>query len=191
MLASVDLAELDTLQHEERWDAISVVLRVAALGLERAGVDFLLMCTTTYHRVAEQVQAAVSIPLLHLADVVAEACTEARLDTVAFLGTGFAMERHFFTNRLSRQALVVHVPDRRHHAMIDSVIYDELVGGKVLDDSRRKILAVIDELWDAGSCGVILGCTELEQLVRQADCEIPVFGRTTLHVEAALARALA
>ncbi|WP_372727802.1 aspartate/glutamate racemase family protein [Nocardioides sp.] len=191
VMASVNFAEVTALQEQERWDDVAEILAGAARGVESAGADFLMLCTTTFHRVAEQVEAAVDIPLLHLADVVAQACTEQRLSSVAFLGTTFAMSRSFFTDRIAGHGLEVLVPDERHHEMINRVIYDELVHGKVLDTSRRAIVELIEELWDAGAGGVILGCTELELLVHQADSELPVFPATQLHVSAALDRALA
>ncbi|WP_341924809.1 aspartate/glutamate racemase family protein [Nocardioides psychrotolerans] len=187
---SVDFAEVTALQEQERWDDVAAILVAAAQGLERAGADFLLLCTTTFHRVADQVEAAVAIPVLHLADVVAEAVKAQGLDSVGFIGTTFAMSRSFFTDRLASHGLTVHVPDERHHAAINRVIYDELVHGKVLDASRRTVVGLIEELWDAGAGGLILGCTELELLVHQADSELPVFPGTTLHVAAALDRAL-
>jgi aspartate racemase len=190
VMTSVDFAEVTSLQEQERWDDVAETLASAAQGVERAGADFLMLCTTTFHRVAEQVEAAVDIPLLHLADVVAEACKSQRLDTVALIGTSFAMSRSFFTDRIASHGLEVHVPDARHHDAINRIIYDELVHGKVLDSSRRTIVGMIEELWDAGAGGLILGCTELELLVHQADSELPVFPCTTLHVEAALDRAL-
>jgi aspartate racemase len=191
VMTSVDFAQVDALQEEERWDEVAEILAAAARGVESAGADFLMLCTTTFHRVAEQVADAVDIPLLHLADVVADACRAERLESVGFLGTTFAMSRSFFTDRIASHGLTVHVPDVRHHDTVNGVIYDELVHGKVLDSSRRAIVSLIDELWDAGAGGVILGCTELELLVRQADADIPVFPCTTLHVAAALDRALA
>jgi aspartate racemase len=191
VMTSVDFAEVTALQEEERWDDVARILAEAAQGVERAGADFLMLCTTTFHRVAEQVEAAVDIPLLHLADVVAEACKAQRLETVALIGTTFAMSRTFFTDRIASHGLEVHVPDARHHDTVNRIIYDELVHGKVLDSSRRTIVGLIEELWDGGAGGLILGCTELELLVHQADSELPVFPCTTLHVEAALERALA
>ncbi len=190
VMASVDFAEVTALQEEERWDEVATILATAAQGVERGGADFLMLCTTTFHRVAEQVEAAVDIPLLHLADVVAQACHEQRLETVGFIETTFAMSRTFFTDRIAGHGLEVHVPDVRHHEAVNRVIYDELVHGKVLDTSRRTIVGLIDELWDAGAGGLILGCTELELLVHQPDSELPLFPCTTLHVEAALDRAL-
>lgn len=190
-MVSVDFAEVTALQAEERWDDVAEILIRAARGVEAAGADFLLLCTTTFHRVADQVAEAVGIPLVHLADVVADACKEQGLTEVGFLGTTFAMSRSFFTDRIASHGLTVHVPAEQHHETVNRVIYDELVHGKVLDSSRRAMVSLIDELWDAGAGGVILGCTELELLVRQADADIPVFPCTTLHVAAALDRALA
>jgi aspartate racemase len=190
VMASVDFAEVTALQEQERWDDVAEILSAAARGVEAGGADFLLLCTTTFHRVADQVADAVDIPVLHLADVVAEACKAQGLDSVGFLGTTFAMSRSFFTDRIASHGLSVVVPDARHHETLNRVIYDELVHGKVLDSSRRTAVGLIDELWDAGAGGVILGCTELELLVKQADADIPVFPATALHVAAALDRAL-
>jgi aspartate racemase len=191
VMSSVNFAEVTELEEAERWDEVAAILAGAAQGVERAGADFLMLCTTTFHRVAEQVEAAVDIPLLHLGDVVAEACKAQGVESVAFIGTTFAMSRSFFRDRIASHGLQVLVPDERHHETVNTVIYDELVHGKVLDSSRRTVVGLIDELWDAGAGGVILGCTELELLVHQPDSEIPVFPCTTLHVEAALDRALA
>ncbi|WP_418057923.1 aspartate/glutamate racemase family protein [Pimelobacter simplex] len=190
-MTSVDFAEVTALQEEEDWDGVAAILSDAAISVERAGADFLMLCTTTFHRVAEQVQDAVGIPLLHLGDVVAEACKAEGVETVALLGTQFAMSRTFFTDRIASHGLGVLVPDEARHDELNRIIYDELVHGKVLDDSRRAVVGMISELWDAGAGGVILGCSELELLVRQADSEIPVFPCTSLHVATALDRALA
>lgn len=191
VMASVDFDEVNALQEAERWDDVAEILATAARGVEAAGADVILLCTTTFHRVAEQVEAAVGVPLLHLADVVASACLDHRVDTVALIGTSFAMERTFFTDRIAGHGLEVVVPDERHHAELNRIIYDELVHGRVEDSSRRYVVGLVDEVWDRGAGGIILGCTELELLVSQADLELPVFPCTTLHVQAALDRALA
>ena len=190
VLSSVEFSELTALQNEERWDEVADILAKAAQGVEAAGADFLLLCTTTFHRVADQVEAAIDVPLLHLGDVVANQIKLQGLSNVALIGTSFAMTRRFFVDRLASHDLKVLVPEERHHAEINRIIYEELVHGKVRDSSRRFVVSLVDELWDAGAQGVILGCTELELLVKQADSEIPVFPCTTLHVEAALDRAL-
>jgi aspartate racemase len=191
VMSSVEFAELTDLQRADRWDDVAALLAKAAQGVEAAGADMLLMCTTAFHIVADQVEAAVGIPFVHLADVVADACRPRGLSTVGLIGTTFAMERPFFRDRLASHDLEVVVPDPARHETINQIIYGELVHGKVLDSSRATVVRVIDELWDQGAQGVILGCTELELLVKQADAELPVFPCTTLHVGAALDRALA
>jgi len=191
VLSSVEFAELTGLQGEERWDDVAAILSKAAQGVEAAGADFLVLCTTTFHRVAEQVEAAIDIPLLHLGDVVATQVKEEGLSSVGLLGTSFTMTRKFFVERLGSHDLKVVVPEEKHHEEINRIIYEELVHGRVLDSSRRFVVSLVQDLWDAGAQGVVLGCTELELLVKQADSEIPVFPCTTLHVEAALDRALA
>ena len=191
VMSSVEFAELTELQQADRWDDVAALLAEAAKGVERAGADLLLMCTTAFHKVADAVEAAVDIPFVHLADVIAEAAKAKGLTKIGLVGTKFTMERDFFTDRITSRGIEVVVPDERHHDTVDRIIYDELVHGKVLDSSRRAVVSIVDELWDAGAQGVVLGCTELELLVKQADCELPVFPCTTLHVAAALDRALA
>lgn len=191
VMTSVEFAEVTALQEQERWDEVAEILASAARGVEAAGADFLMLCTTTFHRVAEQVEAAIEIPLLHLGDVVASAVKERGIEKVALIGTTFAMSRTFFTDRIASHGLEVIVPDAEYHAEINRVIYDELVHGKVLDSSRKRAGQLVERLWDQGAGGVILGCTELELLLKQSDVEIPVFPSTSLHVGAALDRALA
>jgi aspartate racemase len=190
VLSTVDFAELTALEDADRWSAIGDLLSDAARGVERAGADFLLLCTTTFHKVADQIEAAVGIPMLHLGDVVAEEVRSQGVTKVGFIGTTVAMSDGFFADRLARHGLETVMPDARHHDLLNSAIYDELVHGRVVDATRRRVLGVIEELWDAGVGGVLLGCTELELLVKQPDVELPVYPCTTLHVNAALDRAL-
>jgi aspartate racemase len=191
VLSTVDFAELTALEDAERWPQIGDLLAEAARGVERAGADFLMLCTTTFHKSADQIEAAVGIPLLHLADVVAEACLAQDATTVGFIGTKVAMSDDFFAERLGRHGVSVIMPAPEHHDWLNSAIYDELVHGRVVDATRRRVLGVLEELWDAGVGGVLLGCTELELLIKQADAELPVYPCTTMHVNAALDRALA
>jgi aspartate racemase len=191
VLSCVDFAELTALEDEERWPQIGDLLADAARGVERAGADFLLLCTTTFHKVADQIEEAVTIPLLHLGDVVAEEVRSQGVTKVGFIGTTVAMADGFFAERLARHGLETVMPDPLHHDLLNSAIYDELVHGRVVDATRRRVLGVVEELWDAGVGGVLLGCTELELLIKQADAELPVYPCTTLHVNAALDRALA
>jgi aspartate racemase len=191
VLSSVEFGELTELQREERWDDVGRILSDAARGVEAAGADLLLMCTTAFHIVADQVEQAVDIPLLHLGDVVADAVKAQDLSSVAFVGTAFSMSRPFFTDRLASHGLTVVTPPEEEHDSVNRIVYEELVHGRVLDSSRRAMVALIERLWDRGAEGVILGCTELELLIKQADCDLPVFPCTTLHVAAALDRGLA
>ena len=190
VLSTVDFAEVTHLEDEERWLQIGELLAEAARGVERGGADFLLLCTTTFHKVSDQVEAAVDIPLVHLADVVADACVAQGVTTVGFIGTKVAMEDGFFTDRMAGHGLKTVVPDQEHHDWLNAAIYEELVHGHVLPRTRRRVVSIIDDLWDAGAGGVLLGCTELELLITQPDVELPLFGCTTLHIEAALDRAL-
>ncbi len=191
VLSTVDFQELTQFEDDERWDQIGALLAEAAQGVERAGADFLLLCTTTFHKVADQVEAAVGIPLLHLADVVAEACLEQGMVKVGLIGTTVAMSEPFFIDRMASHGLEVIVPPAEEHEWLNTAIYEELVHGVVLPRTRSRVVGLINDLWDAGAGGVLLGCTELELLVKQADAELPLFPCTTLHVTAALDRALA
>ncbi len=191
VLSAVDFAELTALEDAERWDRIGDLLAEAARGVERAGADFLLLCTTTFHKVADQVAAAVDIPLLHLADVVADAVTGAGCRRVGLIGTRVAMSDGFLAQRLAGHGIELVVPPTSEHDFLDAAIYDELVHGRVVDATRRRVVGIIDGLWDAGAEGVLVGCTELELLVSQADLDLPAFPCTSLHVSAALDRALA
>src|SRR3954462_2042175 len=190
VMSTVDFAELTELEDAERWDQIGVLLADAGRSVQSGGADFLLLCTTTFHKVADQVAAAVDIPLLHLADVVAEACRQAGVSRLAFIGTTVAMSDGFFTDRMASHGLEVLVPPASEHDWLNTAIYTELVHGHVLDHTRSRVVELIDGLWDAGAEGVLLGCTELELLIHQADVDLPVFPCPTLHVEAALDRAL-
>lgn len=190
VLSTVDFAELTDLEESDRWDQIGALLADAGRSVESGGADFLVLCTTTFHKVADVVEEAVSIPLLHLADVVAAACVEAGVTTVGFIGTKVAMSDSFFADRLARHGVSTVVPPASEHDWIDDAIYGELVHGRVEDATRRRVVGLVDDLWDRGAAGLLLGCTEIELLIDQSDVELPVFPCTTLHVQAALDRAL-
>jgi aspartate racemase len=191
VLVSVDFTEIERLQATGAWDKAAAVLAQAARQVEAGGADLLVLCTNTMHKVAAQVQAAVTIPLLDLADVTAEAVLAAGLTTVGLLGTAFTMEQAFYRDRLASHGLTVLVPDRQDRAAVHAIIYDELCQGIVLDSSRDRYREVIARLTAAGAEGVILGCTEIELLITQADTPVPVFPTTRLHAQAAVERALA
>jgi aspartate racemase len=190
VLASVDFAEIEVLQVAGEWDRAGDVLAAEAARLEAAGAEMLLLCTNTMHKVADRVQAAVGIPLLHLADTTAAAVRATGLTTVGLLATGFTMEQDFYRDRLADHGLRVLVPDAADRAEVHRIIYDELCRGIVLDESRRLYRQVMDRLVAAGAQGVVLGCTEIELLIGAGDSPVPVFPTTRLHVEAALAASL-
>jgi aspartate racemase len=166
------------------------VLACVAQGLEAAGAELLVLCTNTMHKVADQVQAAVSIPFLHLADATAAAVTNAGIGTIGLLGTAFTMEQDFYRDRLASHNLHVLVPGADHCAEVHRIIYDELCLGIIRESSRVTYRATINRLVEAGAEGVILGCTEIELLIGSSDSPVPVFPTTRLHVEAAVAAAL-
>ena len=191
VLASVDFAEIERLQVAGEWDEAGRILAGEAARLEAAGAELLVLCTNTMHKVAGQVQAAVSIPLLHLADTTAAAVRAAGLSTVGLLATGFTMEQDFYRDRLASHGLRVLVPEDDDRAEVHRVIYEELCVGVIRGESRQRYREVIERLVAAGAEGIILGCTEIELLVGAGDSAVPVFPTTRLHVEAAVDAALA
>jgi aspartate racemase len=190
-MVSVDFAELTALQEKEAWDDVAARLAAAAQGVERAGADFVLMCTTGFHKVYDAVAVAVEIPVLHLADLLAEKCKQVGITTVGFLSTAFTIHDDFFAQRISDHGIDVNLPDPVHVETLDSIIYDELVFRTVNPSSRKRLLTIVDELSDGGANGVLLAATELSLLVRPQDVEVPVLDAITVGVEAALDRALA
>lgn len=192
VLYSVDFHDIERLQHAGDWDAAGRELAVAARRVEAAGADFLVLCTNTMHRVAEAIEAAVRIPLLHIADATGEEIRRAGVVTVGLLGTRFTMEQAFYRERLrERHGLDVIVPDPADRATVHDVIYRELCLGKVTDASRAMLRTVMRRLVDQGAQGVILGCTELTLLAGAADSPVPVFDTTAIHARVAAELALA
>lgn len=192
LLWSFDFSEIEGLQHKSDWDGLTDRMIDAARRLEAGGAEVLLICTNTMHRMAPAVQAAVSVPLLHIADPTAERIKAAGLRKVGLLGTAFTMEQDFYKGRLSRDhGLSVLVPDAEDRAMVHKIIYEELVAGKVTAQSRDVYRAVIARLVRNGAEAIVLGCTEIMLLVRAEDSPVPIFDTTALHAEAAVAFALA
>lgn len=190
LLDSVDFAEVERLQSEGRWDEAGRMLAGRAQALQAGGAELIVLCTNTMHKVVDAIEAAVAIPVLHIADATADAITAAGLDRVGLLGTAFTMEQDFYRERLRARGIDVIVPGDDDRALVHRVIYDELVQGIVSDASRDAYRAVIARLLDAGAQGVILGCTEIELLVSAADSPVPVFPTTRIHADAAVDAAL-
>ena len=191
VMASVDFADVEAMQAAGDWGAAGELLADEARGLEAAGAECLVLCTNTMHKVADAIEGAVDIPLLHLADVTAAAVRGAGLDRVALLGTRFTMEQPFYADRLRSHGVDVLVPEGDDLTLVHDVIYDELVLGVVRDESRAAYVDVVRRLAERGAGGVVLGCTEIELLIGPDDVDVPVFATTALHARAAVDFALA
>jgi aspartate racemase len=192
LLYSVDFAPIARLQAEARWSEAGAALAEVAARLERAGADFVVLCTNTMHLVADAIEARVQIPLLHIADCTAAALRAQGIARVGLLGTRFTMEQPFYRQRLEqRHGLTVLTPPEPDRIELHRIIYDELCLGRVEAASREAVRRMAAELVAAGATGVILGCTEIMMLLAPADVAVPTFDTTTLHAAAAVARALA
>ena len=190
VLCSVDFAEIERLQVSGGWHDAGRLLATEAARLEAAGAELLLLCTNTMHRVADDIQAAVSIPLLHLADITAEAVNASGAHSVGLLATAFTMEQAFYRDRLTGHGLRVLVPDAEDRAEAHRIIYQELCLGIITERSRQAYRDVITRLVAAGAEGIILGCTEIELLIGPDDSPVPIFPTTRLHVAAAVQASL-
>jgi aspartate racemase len=190
LLASVDFVDIETLQTNGDWHAAGQILADVAQGLEAGGADFLLICTNTMHKVFDQVQAAVGIPLLHLADATADAVRAAGVSTVGLLGTAFTMEQSFYRDRLAGHGLTVLTPPTIDRADVHRIIYDELCLGVIREESRQILRDIVIGLVEAGAEGVILGCTEIELLFSPDDSSVPVFPTTLIHAQSAVSASL-
>lgn len=186
ILYSVDFAEIEALQRSGDWDKAGELLAQAAVKLQTAGADCLVLCTNTMHKVAAAIEGAVAIPLLHIADATAEAIQSAGIKKVALLGTRFTMEQDFYKQRLvDCYALEVLVPDEEGRTLVHQVIYQELCLGLVNQESRRQYQQIMAELVTQGAEAIILGCTEIGLLVSAEDCAVPLFDTTALHAQKA------
>jgi aspartate racemase len=191
LLYSVDFAAIEELQHAGEWDRAADILVDAARRLERGGADFIVLCTNTMHKIADQIAGAVAIPFVHIADPTAAQIKAAGFTTIGLLGTRFTMEQDFYRGRLTGQhGLTVLIPDDADRAVIHRVIYEELCLGVIRDDSRDAYRAIMARLVEQGAQAIILGCTEIMLLVGEGDATVPLFDTTRLHAETAAALAL-
>jgi aspartate racemase len=192
VLYSVDFHEIEQLQRSGNWKAAGAILAEAARSLEAAGASFLVLCTNTMHKVAPSIEAAVAIPLLHIADPTAAEIKRAGHSIVGLLGTRFTMEQPFYRDRLSNgHGLTVIIPNSEERDTIHRIIYEELCMGIVRPESRREYRETMKRLGSQGAQAIILGCTEISLLVNQQDSEIPLFDTTAIHARAAAEEALA
>ena len=191
LLYSFDFQEIEQLQHRGEWERLTELMIHAAQSLEEVSAELIVICTNTMHKMAEDVQDSVNIPLVHIADATAKAIIEKGLNRVALLGTRFTMEEDFYRKRLREKfGLDVIVPPEREREVVDKVIYDELCCGIMHQSSKEQFKAIIKGLASKGAQGVILGCTEIPLLISQQDVEIPLFDTAKIHAQAAVERAL-
>lgn len=181
LLYSVDFAEIEEYQAKGQWDKSAEVLSQAAVNLEQAGADFIVICTNTMHKVAPQIREKIHIPILHIAEAAAAALKDQGITKVGLLGTKYTMTQDFYKNKLTEAGIEVVIPDEAGVETVNDVIYNELCLGRIRRESKEKFLDIIEKLRADGARGVILGCTEIGLLVQQADTTLPVFDTTHIH----------
>jgi len=191
LMVTVDFAEIEKLQHADRWDEAGRILVKCAQDLERGGADFIVLCTNTMHKLADQITANVNIPFLHIADATAEKIVSAGIKRIGLLGTRFTMEHNFYKGRLINNfGLDVLIPEKANRDIVHRVIYEELVLGKIVESSRVEYKRIMNDLLANGAEGIILGCTEIELLIKENDSHAPLFPTTKIHAIAAVEKAL-
>ncbi|WP_433619380.1 aspartate/glutamate racemase family protein [Paenibacillus cellulositrophicus] len=181
LLYSVDFDEIERYQAEGAWEKAGEVLGQTARTLEKGGADFIVICTNTMHKVVDDIQAQINIPILHIADATAAQIKESQIQTVGLLGTKYTMEQDFYKSRLELNGIQVIVPDRDDREAVNKIIYEELCLGKIHQESRDYYKKVIQGLIESGAEGIILGCTEIGLLVKPEDAEVPLFDTTYIH----------
>jgi aspartate racemase len=191
LMYSVEFNEIKKLQHAGEWEKLTKMMIEAAQRLEKGGADFIIICTNTMHKMFPEMKTSVSIPIIHIADATAEKIKEKGLRKIALLGTNFTMTQDFYKGRLvEKHHLEVLTPNEKERAVVHQIIYNELILGKIKDDSREIYKAIIQKLKEQGAEGVILGCTEIPLLIQQKDSPIPIFDTTQIHAEKAVEIAL-
>lgn len=190
LLYSVDFEEIEKCQMSGEWEKSGEILADAAKRLEKAGADFIVICTNTMHKVFGQVQAAVKIPVLHIAETTAEIIKKDKITKTGLLGTKFTMEQDFYKSVLAENGIEAVVPDEDGRKTVNDVIYNELCMGQIKESSKKQFLEIIEKLRDQGAQAVILGCTEIGLLVEQKDVDIPVYDTALIHAEVAAEKSL-
>ena len=185
ILYSVDFQEIEECQANGNWEKSGEILAEAAYSLEKAGADFIVICTNTMHKVINQIKEKISIPILHIAEMTAEKILEKGLKNIALLGTKYTMEQDFYKSKLIEKEINVIIPDKNDIEIINKVIYDELCLGTINSNSKKKFLEIVDKLRSKGAEGIILGCTEIGLLIKNADTDVPLFDTAIIHAEQA------
>ncbi len=191
VMVTIDFAEVEKLQHDGDWDALDNLMATAAKKLEMAGADIVILCTNTMHLCNDAITSAISVPFLHIAEATAQEITKQQVKKVALLGTKFTMEKDFYKDILiQKHGIEVLIPTEEEREEVHTIIYDELVHGKINESSRLTFKTIIKNLENRGAQGVILGCTEIPLLISDTDVDIPVFDTTRIHAEKAVEWAL-
>lgn len=185
ILYSVDFQEIEECQANGNWEKSGEILGEAAYNLEKAGADFIVICTNTMHKVVNQIKEKISIPILHIAEMTAEKILEKGLKNIALLGTKYTMEQDFYKSKLIEKGINVIISDKNDIEIINEVIYDELCLGTINSDSKKKFLEIVDKLRSKGAEGIILGCTEIGLLIKNEDTDVPLFDTAIIHAEQA------
>ena len=185
ILYSVDFQEIEECQANGNWEKSGEILGEAAYNLEKAGADFIVICTNTMHKVVNQIKEKISVPILHIAEMTAEKILEKGLKNIALLGTKYTMEQDFYKSKLIEKGINVIIPDKNDIETINEVIYDELCLGTINSDSKKKFLEIVDKLRSKGAEGIILGCTEIGLLIKNEDTDVPLFDTAIIHAEQA------
>ena len=185
ILYSVDFQEIEECQANGNWEKSGEILGEAAYNLEKAGADFIVICTNTMHKVVNQIKEKISVPILHIAEMTAEKILEKGLKNIALLGTKYTMEQDFYKSKLIEKGINVIIPDKNDIEIINEVIYDELCLGTINSNSKKKFLEIVDKLRSKGAEGIILGCTEIGLLIKNADTDVPLFDTAIIHAEQA------
>ena len=185
ILYSVDFQEIEECQANGNWEKSGEILGEAANNLEKAGADFIVICTNTMHKVVNQIKEKISIPILHIAKMTAEKILEKGLKNIALLGTKYTMEQDFYKSKLIEKGINVIIPDKNDIEIINKVIYDELCLGTINSNSKKKFLEIVDKLRSKGAEGIILGCTEIGLLIKNEDTDVPLFDTAVIHAEEA------
>ena len=185
ILYSVDFQEIEECQANGNWEKSGEILGEAAYNLEKAGADFIVICTNIMHKVVNQIKEKISIPILHIAEMTAKKILEKGLKNIALLGTKYTMEQDFYKSKLIEKGINVIIPDKNDIEIINEVIYDELCLGTINSDSKKKFLEIVDKLRSKGAEGIILGCTEIGLLIKNEDTDVPLFDTAIIHAEQA------
>lgn len=190
ILYSVDFEDIETNVYANQWGKIADILVEAATSLEKAGADFIVICTNTLHKLVPEIESRINIPILHIAEATADAIEAAGIRKVGLLGTAPTMTQDFYKSRLIKRGLEVVIPEASDITTVDKIIFDELCHGIVKDESKQEYLRIITDMERSGAQGIILGCTEIDLLVKQDDIAVPVFDTTQIHASVAVQKAL-